>query len=164
MNNLEAPADPFEIDSETEQDNRHNSGALVHLRREICMDVFDEEARRVELKEQNGQRKSDAPVIDIPERLARDRAEAASCKWSALDLLAMRRCAILIAQADSFGLGVTATELAGISSRKSSEVSRTSRQINRRLSEIVATPDTDAIALFRAEALDGILPPIHEAV
>ncbi|UWQ83531.1 hypothetical protein [Leisingera caerulea] len=164
MNNLEAPADPFEIDTEIEQDNRHNNGALAHLRREICMDVFNEDARRAELKEQNGQRKSDTSAIDIPKRLARARAEAASFKWSALDLLAMRRCATLIAQADSFGLGVTATELAGLSSRKSSEVARTSRKINRQLSETVATPDMDAIALFRAEVLDGILPPVHEAI
>ncbi len=150
---VSAPAAP-----EDEQDSRHNAAALEHLRREIIAQPFREPERSAELAAMNAQRKPLSPAINIPDRLNSDQASAASASWHDLDKLALIRAAAWIVQADGYGFGITSYELDGIASREPERIPSTARQIVRRLSEIVSTPDADAMAVSGSQALAGILP------
>ncbi|MBN7783672.1 hypothetical protein JYP51_01995 [Ponticoccus gilvus] len=177
MNDQTTPADPFgrvvhhddeaapvshhvsaPTAPEDEQDSRHNAAALEHLRREIIAQPFREPERSAELAALNSQRKPLSPAINVPDRLRSDQSSAASAAWGELDKLALIRAAAWIVQADGYGIGITGGELDGIASREPERIAATSRQIVRRLSEIVSAPDADAMAVSGSEALSGILP------
>lgn len=149
---------PASAGEQPEQDSRHNAEALEHLRREIIAQPFREPERCAELAALNAQRKPLSPAINIPDRLNSDQASAASASWHELDKLALIRAAAWIVQADGYGIGVTGGELDSIASREPVRIARTARQIVRRLSEIVTTPEADAMAVSGSEALAAILP------
>lgn len=143
-----------------EQQAKANAAALTVLRHQLTAPPLDAERIRAEVIRQNQSRKAGigGADLDADAEIARRGADYAAAHWSHLDRLALTRAAIWTAHADGYGEGVTLTEIMTL--RKPStatEIPATARAIVLRLSQIVAAPEADGVALARSDALSGII-------
>lgn len=175
INRADMPPDPFgpELELEPEQpakgspdapaltpaqQAKANIMALERLRIEIAGRPLDAVAVVETVREQNAGRDWRSPEQDAREVLRRRQAVAASTNWSDLDRLAMVRAGVWIAHADGYGQGVTYAEVAALRRTGYPEgIAAAAREIVLRLSQIVAAPDADGLALARSDALSGIV-------
>lgn len=158
---IEAPepaADPFALGPE--QQAKANAGALDVLRHQLTASPMDAARIRSEVIRHNQSRRAGigGADLDAEAEIARRGADYAAADWSHLDRLAITRAAIWITHADGLGSGVTYPEYKAIRKpRTATEIPATARAIVRRLSEVVAPPDADGLALAKSEALSGIV-------
>ncbi|MDD8024509.1 MAG: hypothetical protein PHX82_15530, partial [Paracoccaceae bacterium] len=140
------------------QQVKANALALDRLRIEVAGKPVDAGSVVESVRTQNAERDWRSTEQDAREVLRRRQAVAASADWSDLDRLAMIRAAIWIAHADAYGQGVTYGEVAAIRRTGHPEgIAAAARAIVLRLSQIVAAPDADGLALARSDALAGIV-------
>lgn len=159
MSNDNEIADPFDRTLTPGQQTLANMAALERLRIEIAGKPVDAVAVVESVREQNAGRDWRDAEQDARDVLRRRKAVAASADWSGLDRLALTRAAIWIAHADGYGQGVTYGEVAAI--RRTGDpagIAATAREIVLRLSQIVAAPEADGVAVARSDALSGIVP------
>lgn len=152
--------DPFgpELELKPAQQVKANAIALDRLRTEIAGKPLDAVAVVESVRAQNAGRDWRSTEQDAREVLRRRQAVAASAEWSDLDRLALTRAAIWIAHADGYGQGVTYGEVAAL--RRTGDpdgIAAAARAVVLRLSQIVAAPDADGLALARSDALAGIV-------
>ncbi|WP_417244279.1 hypothetical protein [Celeribacter sp.] len=132
--NDQTPADPFDVETSTEADNRHNPEGLAALRREVMAGTLETGGIG-------------------PERWTR------TAQWSELDQLSLTRACVWITHADGYGVGITNAEATILSSRSPEAIPRIARRIVRRLSEVITTPEADGQVVSRSDALHGIIIP-----
>lgn len=157
-NETDTPPDPFERTFTAGQQALANTAALERLRIEIAGKPLDAVAVVESVRSQNAGRDWRNPEQDARQVLRQRQAVAASANWSDLDRLALTRAAIWIAHADGYGQGVTYGEVAAL--RRTGDpagIPTTARAIVLRLSQIVAAPEADGMALARSDALAGIV-------
>lgn len=153
-----AVADPFERTFTPGQQALANAAALERLRIEIAGRPLDAAQVRASVSAQNAGRDWRSPEQNATEVLRRRQAVAASADWSDLDRLALTRAAVWIAHADGYGQGVTYGEVAAL--RRTGDpagIPAAARAIVLRLSQVVAAPEADGVALARSDALAGIV-------
>lgn len=154
----EMTPDPFERTFTPGQQALANAAALERLRIEIAGKPLDAVAVVESVRDQNAGRDWRSPEQDAREVLRRRQAVSASADWSDLDRLAMTRACVWIAHADGYGQGVTYNEVAALRRTGHPEgIAAAARAIVLRLSQVVAAPEADGMALARSDALSGIV-------